>query len=149
MYFIQIGKDKTKKSIRKTKLEILKKVKKSIMIEEIIDEGIEKIAKLLKAQRKQKKQLITWKTFMKRNKCNILCLAYQQGQMFEKLTMTKNFLDMVKKFGISKSIILFKISTVKLVNKYPRMKKPSLSLHFLKNNFKMNIEVVTKMLVNI
>ena len=29
------------------------------MIGEIINEGIEKIAKLLKAQRKQKKQLIT------------------------------------------------------------------------------------------
>ena len=59
MHFIQIGKDKIKKSIRKTKLEVLKKVKKSIMIGEIINEGIEKIAKLLKAQRKQKKQLIT------------------------------------------------------------------------------------------
>ena len=55
--------------------------------------------------------------------------------MFEKLAMTENFLDMVKRFGISKSIILFKISTVKSVNKYPRMKKPALSLHFLKNNF--------------
>ena len=51
--------------------------------------------------------------------------------------MTDNFINMVKKFGISKFIILFKISIVKFVNKYPRMKKFSLSFHFLKNNFKI------------
>ena len=43
---------------------------------------------------------------------------------------------MIETLGISKSI-LFKISIVKFVNKYPRTKKSSLSLHFLKNNFKM------------
>ena len=32
--------------------------------------------------------------------------------------------------------ILFKILMVNFVNKYPRMKKCSFSLHFLKNNFK-------------
>ena len=59
-------------------------------------------------------------------------LAYQQRQIFEKFKANENFKDMIKKLGISKSIILFKISTVKFVNKYPRMKKSSLSLHFLK-----------------
>ena len=44
---------------------------------------------------------------------------------------------MIKKLGISKSTILFKISIVKFVNKYPGMKKSSLSLHFLNNNFKI------------
>ena len=33
--------------------------------------------------------------------------------------------------------ILFKISIVKFTNKYSRVKKSSLSLPFLKNNFKM------------
>ena len=31
----------------------------------------------------------------------------------------------------------FKISIVKCINKYPRTKKSSLSLHFLKNNFEI------------
>ena len=44
---------------------------------------------------------------------------------------------MAKKFGISRVNPLFKISIVKFVNKYPRMKKSSLSLHFSKNNFKV------------
>ena len=48
---------------------------------------------------------------------------------------------MVKERGISKSNILFKISIVKFVNKYPRMKKSSFSLHFLKNNLKIIKEI--------
>ena len=35
----------------------------------------------------------------------------------------------------------FKISIVKFLNKYPKMKKSSLSLHFLKNNFKIIKEI--------
>ena len=53
--------------------------------------------------------------------------------------MNENFIDMVKEIGISKSTILFKNS--KFVNKYPRMKKSSLSLHFSKNNFKIIKEI--------
>ena len=49
----------------------------------------------------------------------------------------ESFIDMIKELGISKYTILFKISIVKFVNKFPRMKKSSLSLHFLKNNFKI------------
>ena len=37
--------DETKKRIRKTKVEILKKMKDSIMIEEIVNEDIEKNSK--------------------------------------------------------------------------------------------------------
>ena len=54
---------------------------------------------------------------------------------------SENFIDMVKELGISKSTILFKISIVKLVNEYPRMKKSSHSLHFLKNNLKIIEEI--------
>ena len=55
--------------------------------------------------------------------------------------MNENFINMVKELGISKSTILFKISIVKFVNKYPRMKKSSFSLHFLKNNLKIIKEI--------
>ena len=37
--------------------------------------------------------------------------------------------------------MVFEISIVKFLKKYPRMKKSSLSLHFLKNNFKIIKEV--------
>ena len=64
---------------------------------------------------------------IKSNEYNILWLAYQQHQIFEKFNMNDNFINMVKEFKISKSTILFKISIIKFINKYPRMKKSSLS----------------------
>ena len=48
---------------------------------------------------------------------------------------------MIKELGIIKSAIAFKIATVKFVNKYSRVKKSSLSLYFLKNNFKIIKEI--------
>ena len=48
---------------------------------------------------------------------------------------------MIKELAITKSTILFKIPIVKFVNKYPRMKKSSLFLHFVKNNFKIIKEI--------
>ena len=48
---------------------------------------------------------------------------------------------MIKELGIIKFAIVFKISIVKFVNKYSRMKKSSLSLYFLKNNFKIIKEI--------
>ena len=44
--------------------------------------------------------------------------------------MNDNFIDMAKKFGISKSTILFKISVLKFVNKYPRIKVFTFSSFF-------------------
>ena len=78
---------------------------------------------------------------IKSKKCNILWLVYQQGQIFEKFKVHDIFIDMVKKIGMSKSTILLKISIVKFVNKYQMF---SLSLHYLKNNFKIIKEICHK-----
>ena len=48
---------------------------------------------------------------------------------------------MVKQFGVSKSTIIFKINIVKLIDKHPKIKNSSLSLHFLKKYFKMIKEI--------
>ena len=67
---------------------------------------------------------------------SILWLAYQQCQIFERFKMNDNFIN-----RINKSTMVFKISIVKFVNTYPRMKKSSLSFQFLKSNFKMIEEI--------
>ena len=74
-------------------------------------------------------------------KSNILWIAYQQGQIFEKYKANENFTDTIKKLGTSKSSILFTISIVKFVNKCLRMKISKRLLHFLKNNFKIFKEI--------
>ena len=121
---------KRKKELKKNKEEILKKVKESIMGEEIVNEDIEKKAKSVKSPEEAVEAVNNMEKVIKSDKCNILWLAYQQDQISQKFKMNDNFINMVKEFNISKSTILFKISIVKCINKYPRMKKSSLSLHF-------------------
>ena len=107
------------------------------MGEEIVNKDNEKTAKCIKSTEKAVEAVNNKEKIIKSNKCNILWLIYQQGQIFEKFKMNDNFINMVKEFKISKSNVLFKIFVVKLINKYPRMKNSSLPLHFLKNNFKI------------
>ena len=97
--------------------------------------------KSVKSPKEAIEALNNMKKVIKSNKYNILWLAYQKSQIFEKFKMNDNFINMVKEFNISKSTILFKISIARFINKYPRMKKSSLSLHFLKNNFKIIKEI--------
>ena len=43
----------------------------------------------------------------------------------------------VTDFKISKTTINFKIGIIKFVDDYPKIRKSSISLHFLKNNFRV------------
>ena len=47
------------------------------------------------------------------------------------------FLNIVNTMGVSKSTMVFQIPITNFLNKHPKMKKSSLSLHFLNNNFKI------------
>ena len=111
------------------------------MIKELVNEDFEKTSNSIKSPDEAVDVVSNMEKIIRSKKSNILWLAYQQGQMFEKIKANENFIDMIKKFGISKSTILFTISIVKFVNKYPIMKKSSLCLHFLKNNFKRVKEI--------
>ena len=112
------------------------------MIEEIVNEDFEKKSNSIKSPDEAVEDVVkNMEKIIRSNKSNILWLAYQKGQIFEKFKVNENFIDMIKKLDISKSTILFKTSIVKFANKYPRMKKSSLSLHFLKNNFKIIKEI--------
>lgn len=71
------------------------------------------------------------------NKCFIIWLAYQQGKIFENFKMNDKFINLVNNFNLSRSAMVFEISIVKSLNKYPKIKKSSLSLQFLKSNFKI------------
>ena len=74
---------------------------------------------------------------MKSKKNSILMLAYQQGIIFKKYKENTKFMSAVTDFKISKATINFKISIIKFIDDYPKMRKSSISLHFLKNNFRV------------
>ena len=63
-------------------------------------------------------------------KSDIVWLAYYQGQAFQKFREKEQFVkDMVLKFNVSKSNIVFKIALKKLIDDFPRIKNSSLCLH--------------------
>ena len=109
MYFLakEFGNRRNEKKNKK-KEEILKKVKDSIMIEEIVNEDIEKTTKSVKSPDEAVEAVNNMEKIIKSNKSNILWLAYQQGKIFEKFKVNENFIDMVKELGISKSTMLLK-----------------------------------------
>ena len=59
-------------------------------------------------------------------KTYVIWLVYQQGKVFLKFKGKEKFVKMVKDFGVSKLTIALKISTVKLIDKYPKLKNSSL-----------------------
>ena len=69
---------------------------------------------------------------MKTNKKKIIGFAYEQGKIFKKFKEDTKFKNLIEQFGISKSAIIFKINIVKLVDKYKKMVKSSVTLNFLK-----------------
>ena len=74
---------------------------------------------------------------MKSKKSNILMLAYHQGIFLKKYKGNNNFMSAVAKFKIPKTTINFKIGIINFIDDYPKMRKSSISLHFLKNNFRV------------
>ena len=61
---------------------------------------------------------------IKNKKGDIVSLAYYQGKIFQKFRSKERFVyDMVSKFKVSNSIIVFKIALRKLIDEYPPQKK--------------------------
>ena len=74
---------------------------------------------------------------IKCNKNNIMMLAYQKGMVFQKFKKNNKFVNAVMEFDISKTTMNFKIDIVNFIDKYPKMRKSSISLFYLKNNFQI------------
>ena len=79
---------------------------------------------------------------IKNKKSDIVWLAYYQGKIFQKFRSKERFVnDIVTKFKVSKSTIVFKIALSRLIDKYPQIKNSSLSLHYFKKHLKLIKEV--------
>ena len=130
----------TKREKQNNKAAILDKLKESIMNEEVHSKGVEDFSR--NAENPNDAELIgRIERIMKSKKNNILMLAYHQGIIFKKYKENSRFTSAVNKFEISKATINFKIGIIKFIDDYPKMRKSSISLHYLKNNFRVIEEV--------
>ena len=57
-----------------------------------------------------------FKEIIKSNKRNIVYLAYQQGKVSIKFKENEKFSEMVKQFEMSKSTIIIKTNTIKVID---------------------------------
>ena len=90
----------------------------------------------------QQKLFTNLKKLLRTKKSDIVWLAYCQGKIFQKFRSKERFVnDAVKKFKVSKSTIVFKIVLSKLIDKYPKIKNSSLTLHYFKKHLKLIKEV--------
>ena len=63
-------------------------------------------------------------------------VASYQGKIFKRFKEKEKFQEMVKKLKIHKSTIIFKINVFKMIEKYLKLMKLSVTLTFLKNYLK-------------
>ena len=62
-----------------------------------------------------------YENIIQTNKKNIMRFAYQQGKVFREFNENRKFKNLVEKFKITKSTMIFQINFFKLVDKYPKM----------------------------
>ena len=129
----------TAKKIQKSKHGIKKDIKDSIIIcEKYKNKDIKEEA--CKADKCDDAAVLIqeFEGIIKTKKMNIVLIAYQQGKIFQKFNKRQKFANMLKDLGVSKSIIAFKVSLVKITDKYPKLKNLPLSLKLLKTMIKEN-----------
>ena len=131
------GFENVKKTKRLNQDEIKKELDNSLVNKDIVEtEELNKQAgivdKLEDAADLIKKNENVLRT---KRKC-IISVAYHQGKVFSRFREKERFVRLVADFGVHKGTIIFKINVFRLLDKYPRLKKSSITLSFMKNYFK-------------
>ena len=118
---------------KKTKSEIKKELEDSIANgKKNENTDIEEMANnCMESQEDAAKVIHEFEEIIKNKKSDIVWLAYYQGKIFQKFRSKERFVnDVVTKFKVSKSTIVFKIALCKLIDEYPKIKNPSLLLRY-------------------
>ena len=124
-------KDATLK-IKKTKTEIKKRLKDSIINSRKNENSdIQDKVNGCITNEDAVKTIQELEQIIQNKKNDIVCLAYYEGRIFHKFREKERFVsDMVLKFNVRKSTIVFKIALKKLMDHFPKIKDSSLSLHY-------------------
>ena len=123
------------------KTATFEKLIESIMSVEVYSEGVEDLSRNVDGLDDAVKLVGKIERIIKSKKNNILILTYHQGLIFKKIKENVKFTGAFSNLKIGKATINFKIGIIKFLDDYPKMRKSSVSLHFLKNNFRVIKEV--------
>ena len=119
--------------IKKTKSEIKKELEESIAKSGRNENaGMQEKVNGCRTNEDAVKAIQEFEQIIQNKKSDIVWLAYYQGQIFQKFRERERFVsDMVLKFNVSKSTVVFKIALKKLIDNFPRIKNSWLSLHYI------------------
>ena len=76
------------------------------------------------------------KKFFEQKRKGIMSITYYQDKFFKHFKEKEKFIKMLGKLKIYRSTLTFKIIVFKLIEKYLKLLKSSVTLTFLKNYFK-------------
>ena len=119
----ELGGERWNFNKQKTKSEIKKELENSIApSNKNKNTDIEQIAKNYTESEKDAAKIIhKFKEIIKNKQSDILWLAYHQGIVFQMFRSKEQFVsNMVLKFKVSKSLIVFKITLSKLIDDYKK-----------------------------
>ena len=80
--------------------------------------------------------IMEYEEILRAKKKGIIMVTFYQGKIFKRFKGKEKFQEMIEKLKIHKSTIIFKINVFKLIEKYPKLMKSSVTLTFLKNYLK-------------
>ena len=136
MQHLEVG--KAAKNVRKTKEKTKKDLEDSILEgEKQENEELEEKSGKVEKSKDTVAVIREFEDIIKSKNKIIIWIAYQQGKMFQRFKEKEKFIKMITEFDVSRSTILLKISIAELVDKYPKVKNSSLSLHILKNHMEL------------
>ena len=136
MQHLEVG--KAAKNVRKTKEKTKKDLEYSILEgEKQENEELEEKSGKVEKSKDTVAVIREFEDIIKSKNKIIIWIAYQQGKMFQRFKEKEKFIKMITEFDVSRSTILLKISIAELVDKYPKVKNSSLSLHILKNHMEL------------
>ena len=122
-----------KQSRRLNKEQIKKQLLDSFVYDDVNKEDLSARADAIKDCQEAMEIIKECEKIFKTNKKKIIGFAYEQGKIFKKFKENTNYKYLVEQFGISKSTIIFEINIVKLVDKYKKMVKSSVTPNLLKS----------------
>ena len=140
-----LSKYTTKKS-QKNKEDIKEEIDESLVNDETDNIEIEEKARMVEKPEDATKVVQKFKEISSSIKKHIIWLAFHQGMIFEMFKQGQKFSNIIRKFGVSRLTILFKIVFAKRINEYPNKEK-----HIEKNTLLIwkSGKFVKKILANI
>ena len=120
--------ENSKKTKRLNKDEVKKQLTGSIIINNAIKiNNLKELAEKVRKPEEAADKIKQYEEILRTKRKGIVSVAYYQGKIFKPFKEKEKFIQMLSKLKIHKSTIIFKINIFKLIEKYAKLMKSSVT----------------------